>query len=100
MVLLTTGPWPLLLILLLLLLLPDKVQELPTGAWFRWITARQRLAVSYDEKVCCHDSCTPLAVVGRSGPVDGRPLLLLFALVLKGALPGFLSAHGPHPELD
>ena len=60
----------------------------------------QGLTVSYDEKVCCHDSCTPLAVVGRSGPVDGRPLLLLFALVLKGALPGFLSAHGPHPELD
>ena len=28
-----------LLILLLLLLLPDKVQKLPTGAWFRWITA-------------------------------------------------------------
>ena len=43
---------------------------------------------------------TPLTTMGRIGPVDGRPLLLLFALVLKGALAGFLSAHGPHPELD
>ena len=26
------------MLLILLLLLPDKEQELPTGAWFRWIT--------------------------------------------------------------